>query len=243
MANRTKNLFIAVCVLLAATVAGADTKVVQNSHTDAVTIMNRSQPATDTQTTTWFGEGRMAAISENTCIVVRADQKKMYIIDHDTKSYSVLDLPLDFTSLLPPGMGAQMMQMMAIKATVQPTDEHRQIGEWKARRWNVTLTSQMMNTTNTVWATTDVDLDMEAAWNLSREVMKLQPGMQSAVDEMAKIEGFQVAMESVTQAMGNEVKSRTETVSITSETPPAGTYEPPAGYTVEEFDLASRMGQ
>jgi hypothetical protein len=69
----------------------------------------------------------------------------------------------------------------------------------------------------------------------------LQPGMASAVEELAKIDGFVVAQESVITMMGNDIKSSEQALSIEKATAPAGTYDPPEGYTEKPFDFMASM--
>jgi hypothetical protein len=235
-----RNVLIVIGLMLVASAGSADTKVEQITHTDAVQMMGQSQPATDTKTVTWFGKDMMAAISDDTTMIVRLDQKKAYVVDHSERTYSELDLPIDPAKLMPPGMAEQMAQFMKFDVTVTPTDEHKQIGEWRARRYNVDINGPMMQTTIVAWATTEVDIDISAAKEMSNQLLLLQPGMEPMARELMKIEGFQIASDTVTKAMGAEIGTSSKTLSIVKEDPPPGTYEVPAGYTLEKFEI--KMG-
>jgi hypothetical protein len=236
-----RNVLIVIGLMLVASAGSADTKVEQITHTDAVQMMGQSQPATDTKMVTWYGKDMMAAISDDTTMIVRLDQKKAYVVEHGEKSYSELDLPIDPAKLMPPGMAEQMAQFMKFDVTVTATDESKQIGEWQARRFNVDINGPMMQAKIVAWATTEIDIDISAAKEMSTQLLLLQPGMEPMAREMKKIEGFQIASESVTSAMGAEIKTNTKTLSIVKEDPPAGTYEVPAGYTHKEFQI--KMGR
>ena len=129
-------------VLLSAGIAAADIKVVKMTHQDGFTIMGQTQPPEDREQTSWIGNDRMYMDQGNTTTIVRLDLMKLYVIDHDTKSYHVLDLPIDLSKLIPPEM-QPMLAMMQFDVTVTPSDEQKKVGEWDARRYDMTMTSQM----------------------------------------------------------------------------------------------------
>jgi hypothetical protein len=165
----------------------------------------------------------------------------MYILNHAEKTYNVLDLPIDISKHLPEGMGAAMAQMMQFKASVTPTDETRTIEGWKTRRYDIALTSQMVQIEMAAWVTKDLDFDYKSAQRMMLETKSMQPGMTSAVEEMSKIDGFMVAQDIVSTMMGANVKSSEQVISIEEENSPAGTYDPPAGYSQEELDFTKLM--
>jgi hypothetical protein len=235
-----RSVLVAIGLVLVVSVGFGDTKVEQMTHTDAVQMMGRSQPATDTKTVTWFGKEMMAAANDENTMIIRLDRKKAYIVNHGDKTYSELDLPIDPAKLMPPGMAEQMAQFMNFDVTVTPTDEYKQIGEWRSRRYNVDINGPMMQTKIVAWATTEIDIDISAAKEMSNQLLLLQPGMDAMAKEMKKIEGFQIASESVTSAMGAEIGSSTKTLSVVKGDAPAGTYEVPAGYKLVKFEM--KMG-
>lgn len=219
----------------------ADTKIVAKDHTDAFTVMGKQQPARDNESVTWIGKDSMRVEHGSKVIIVRLDQKKMFIVDPAESSYTVLDLPLDMSQYMPPEMAKQMMAMMKFTATVTPTDETREIHGWKARRYNVTMSSPMMHNEMTVWATKDIHVDLSAYKDMAAQLQLMQPGMADVVKEMMKIDGVQVLSEGTTKMMGAEVGNRHEVVSVSEATPPAGSYEPPAGFKAKKFDFMEMM--
>ena len=104
------------------------------------------------------------------------------------------------------------------------------------------MKSSMMEMTSTVWATKDVDIDFDAARAMEAVMMTIQPGMADLAEEMAKIDGFQVAMEGSMGIMGNSVETTGKTVSIGEGTPEGG-YGPPKDYTKADFNPMSAMQQ
>jgi len=235
-----KTLAVLFVVLVSAGFAAADIKVVKMTHQDGFTIMGQTQPPEDREQTTWIGDNKMFMDQGSTVTIVRLDLMKLYVIDHDTKSYHVLDLPIDLSKLVPPEM-QPMLAMMQFEVTVTPSDEHKQVGEWNARRYDMTMTSQMFSMKSTLWATKVAGYDPTAFNDMYVHISSLQPGMGDAVKEMSKIEGLVVEQKGVMTMMGNEIGTSERTVSIEDMPAPAGTYDPPVGYTEKPFDFMARM--
>jgi hypothetical protein len=235
-----RTLIALFVVLLSTGIAAADIKVVKQTHQDGFTIMGQTQPPEDREQTTWIGNDRMYMDQGGTATIVRLDLMKLYVVDHDTKSYHVLDLPVDLSKLVPPEM-QPMLAMMQFEVTVTPTEESKQVGEWNARRYDMTMTSQMFSMKTTMWVTKVAGYNPEAFNSMYVHLNSLQPGMADAVKEMSKIEGLVVEQKGVLTMMGNEVGTAEKTISIDDMAAPAGTYEPPADYTEKPFDFMARM--
>jgi hypothetical protein len=241
-------LFCLLVTVLVTSGAFADTKVVQKTHTDGFSMMGQQQPAKDEENVMWLGDGRLRVDQTESSIIIRSDLKKMWVVQHSDKKYFELDLPIDASKLLPPEMAGQMQQMMSMMqftATVTPSEETKTVGQWKARRYDVTMSSAMVQMKMQVWATKEVSLDSAAFNTLYEQTKLLQLGMDQVVQEMRKIDGFQVASDGVMTMMKTEVKTSSRVVSIEDATAPANTYEPPAGYAKEQFDLfkMQKMGK
>jgi len=235
-----KTLAVLFVVLLSAGIVAADLKVVKQTHQDGFTIMGQTQPPEDREQTTWIGKEMMYMDQGGNATVVRVDLMKLYVIDHTTKTYHVLDLPVDLSTLVPPEM-QPMLAMMQFQVTVTPTDEHKQVGEWEARRYDMAMTSQMFSMKSTMWVTKVAGYDPEAFNSMYVHLNSLQPGMADAVKEMIKIDGLVVEQLGVMTMMGSEVGTSEKTISIENIDAPAGTYDPPAGYTEKPFDFMERM--
>ena len=235
-----KTLSVLFVLLISAGIAAADLKVIKQTHQDGFTIMGQTQPAEDKQQTTWIGTNMMYMDQGDNVTIVRLDTMKLYVVDHTTKTYHVLDLPVDLSTLVPPEM-QPMLAMMQFEVTVTPTDEHKQVGEWDARRYDMSMTSQMFSMKSTMWVTKVAGYDPEAFNSMYVHLNSLQPGMADAVKEMGKIDGLVVEQQGLMTMMGNEVGTSEKTISIDNMDAPAGTYDPPAGYTEKPFDFMARM--
>lgn len=237
-------LVMTLAVLLSAGFAGADYKVVQQHHQDGFSMMGQDQPAKDEEHVTWIGDGKLRMDQGASSTIVELDPGKMVIIDHGDKTYTSLDLPIDLESLLPPGMGEQMMAMMKFDVTVTPSEETKKIGEWTAKRYDLEMTSAMMTMRSVLWASTETPIDAKKYLELFSEVMSLQPGMESMMESMRRIDGYVVSREdSMSMKFMGEttVGSSNLVVSIDEVDPPTGTYTPPADYAREDFDFMAMM--
>jgi hypothetical protein len=245
MRQRAVVLWLGVIIAIAA-VARPDTKIVQTTHQDSFSMMGQTQPAKDEEQVLWIGADRMRLDSGTTSVLVRLDQKKMFLLDHEDKTASAVDLPIDLGAMLPPGMGEQMMQMMQFDVTVNPNGETRQIGQWQTTGYDLSMTSQMMSIQSTLWATTDLNVDFDAYYELYSQILTLQPGMKKMADELRQITGLVIEQEgTASMSMMGDTSFRTsqKTVSIDEITPSSGLYDVPSDYTSEPFDYMSFMQQ
>ena len=227
-------------VLLAAGIAAADINIVKKTHQDGFTIMGQTQPPEDREQTTWIGKDRMHMDQGANATIVRLDTMKLYVIDHTAQTYNVLDLPVDLSTLVPEEM-KPMLEMMQFEVTVTPFDEHKQVGEWKAQRYDMTMSSQMFTMKSTMWVTKVKGYDPESFNSMYVHLNSLQPGMADAIKEMQKMDGLVVEQKAVMTMMGNDVGTSEKAIAIEEVDAPAGTYDPPAGYTEEIFDFMKKM--
>jgi len=231
--------------LLAAT-AAADTKIVQETHQDAFTVMGQSQPASDVVRTVWLAGDRLRVDEGASTFIVRLDSSTLFVIDHDARTVSSVAIPVDGAALLPKGMAEQLRAMMQLKIDVVPTDETKKVGAWSARRWNMTMTSPMVTVESAMWATKDLDIDRDAYNRLSSQIIALQPGMEGLVEKLRTVEGFVVETQTVTRLGGateGGMKRSERTVSVETGEPPAGAYDPPSDYQQRPFDLLATLQQ
>jgi hypothetical protein len=230
-----RSLACLLVLVLAVTSAGADTKIVQNIHTGSV----MGQPAMDQTSTMWFAKDKLRTDSDTGSFIVRQDKEQLFFINHGDKSYSEIELPLDFSKILPEEM-AGMLESMQFTATVTPHEETRTIGEWKAHRYDVKMNNSMMEINQKLWVTKDLDFDYKVARDMASKLQSLQPGMTDMLEEFAKIDGFQIMMEGSMQIMGATVEMTMTTVSIETSGVPEGGYDVPEGYTLQPFNPMQR---
>lgn len=241
-----KRLAFALLILLLASPAfAADVLVRIKTHSDPIAIGGQSQPARDSVAEQWYGPGKTAQNSGEGGFIVDLGKNVAYMVNHRSKSYVPLTLPIDIVKILPPEVAAQA-PMMQMTATVSPTTETRTVGAWKCLGYDVTLTMMGMPMTMRVWASTDVpatllDFSAKVTPAFLQGQMRLT---DESMKEFAKIRGFQVATELTATVMGAQMRTTTEVVEIVEKPAPAGTFEPPAGYaqkaTLSMQDLQRR---
>ncbi len=242
--NLMKKALIVVCALSVAGLVSADTMIEKIQKTDEFTMMGQTQPAKEEATTTWIAADKMRQDQGSISVIMRMDSKKMYVVNHDNESYMEIELPIDMEKLMSsnPQM-QQMMQMMQMDAKVTKTDETKKIGPYDCRKYEMALTSQMMNMEQELWLTKDVEFDVAAYQAMASQMMKLQPGFAEMAEEMQKLDGVAITTQSRMKMMGSEMTMSEKVVNVEEKDAPAGTYQPPASYTGKPFDLMTMMQQ
>src|SRR5262245_17587987 len=108
----TLSLAGAFAVLLASPALCGDLMITKEKHTDAFSMMGHDQPAKDTKQVMWIGKDRIRVEEGDTVSIVRADLKKLFILDTKAKTVSTLDLPLDMKKYMPPEASGMFDQML-----------------------------------------------------------------------------------------------------------------------------------
>ncbi|HEV7669559.1 MAG TPA: hypothetical protein VGS22_13630 [Thermoanaerobaculia bacterium] len=111
-----------------------------------------------------------------------------------------------------------------------PTDETRKIGFWQAKRYQGRLASQLQSgRTRISWRLApDVKIDDRAY----RQLLLIET---PALAPLLENPGFPVLREKVTEGPDYEVKWSLAVKKIETREPPAGTYDPPAGYRLVDL--------
>ena len=136
-----------------------------------------------------------------------------------------------------------MMHAMEMTATVAPTDETKKINDWSTSCCNgAACRTHGHEDRLQVWASEDVEIDQDSFQEMTRALASLQPGAAAAAEELLKIDGVPVLVESRDQGMGGSTTDPEEMVSAATEAAPAGTYEVPEGYTEQEFNPMGQGG-
>jgi len=227
------SVFLSLLLVLSA-FAGADVYVKSKSHTDAMAVMGQSQPAKDETVEQWIGDDQFAYISSEMNSIIDLKKNIMYIINHQNKSYVETQLPLDISKLLPAEM-AQMAQMMKMTVTVTPNGQTKTIGQWKCTGYDANIQMMMMPMKMSIWASTDVPIDIEKFTKLYGNVLKVTMRLDDAgMQEMMKVKGYWIATETTGEMMGAKIRVTTEVVEITKKSPGASVYTVPAGYAKSE---------
>ena len=228
------SVFLSLLLVLSA-FAGADIYIKSKSHIDAFSAMGQNQPAKDETVEQWIGDDQFALISPEMNSIVDLKKNVMYLITHKDKTYIEAQLPLDLTKLLPAEMAQMMSQMMKMTVNVTPTGQTKTIGQWKCSGYDASIQMMMMPMKMSVWASTDVPIDMEKFSKIYGNVIKVTMQLDDAgMKEMMKIKGYWIATEMTREIMGAKMKTTTEVIEINKKSPDASVYTVPAGYTKKD---------
>jgi hypothetical protein len=208
-------------------------------HTDEMKMMGHTTPAQDVMTETWFGEQGMRFDDPDSAIIVRVDQKKLFVVNKKEKSFSAIDLPFDFKSLVGPEMASmmdQMMKMMAATVTVTPTDRSGEYAGYHCKWYKVDIKMNMMQMAMDSCNSENMPVDVDRYHSLRKMQAEMSMNSQWIKDLMDKLPGFAVRSETATTMMGKTFKSWQELRSVEEKGAPHGFYEPPAGFKEIKFD-------
>ena len=226
----------------------ADIFMKQKSHTDGFQLMGQSQPASEEIQDIWITQDKIRSDDSKQSVILRLDQNKMYMLNHEEKTYA--ELPLDFGEVLDSQMKEamegedmdaeqkeSMMKMMQgmseMKVTIKPTGETKKIGDWNCQKYIQTMETMMGPSTSEIWATEDLKMDHD----LYSKFMATMSGqgmfgniMTDMIKEMKKIKGVPVLTVSSVNMMGASIKSTQELIEFKEGTAPAGIFDLPKGY-------------
>jgi hypothetical protein len=212
-------------LFLLALPAAADTLLTIKSHVQGLTMAGPP----DGEIRIWVAGDRLRRDDgDASSTILRLDRNKLYLVNHQDRTYSELSLPLDLQKL-----AAASQDLLKTVVQVNPTNQTKKIRSWKARKVEVDVSNAAgLKLDATLWVSTDV----EAYAALNRMVVSLaalQPGGATLARQLEQIGGFPVVQEAEVELNGSRFKTREELVSVETRTAPAELYEPPAGYVKE----------
>jgi len=222
--KKTRRPIAALLALaLAGIPASGDTKIVMEEGTgiagDGAEMPEEMRQAFANQEPTtavyWFGTDRAARVGGGGGMISRLDRGESYFVSDQTKSYTVIELG-----------GSEDSSAAGGTAELVKTDETRKIGSWNTVRYDMTLEIAGDEPTEiTLWVSDEVDVDL-SAYHAIIEASAAQTGFDWML-RFLEVDGFPVRQEF---RMG-PIESWQQVVSISEESAPNGTYEPPTGFT------------
>ncbi|MSR63076.1 MAG: hypothetical protein EXS08_11600 [Planctomycetes bacterium] len=234
---------LALVVLLTGPALCGDLVITKKKHVDAQETPNGLQPAKDTTEVLWLGAERMRVEEGDALTLVRLDLKKLYRIDAKAKSYSVVELPFDAKKYLPEDMAPMLEQLSAqFQVTVTPTTETKKIQSWEATRHTMTMrVGGHGGAQQELWVVKGLGVERAGSREMFAALGVGSPFEAVIAAAMAQLDGLAVLVERTRRALGGEVHSREEVVSIEEREPAAGFYELPAGLTETPFDPLAEL--
>lgn len=234
----TVRLLTLLGVLVLVPFAMAGVYLEQVVKSDPVTVMGKTQPARETVQKIFLADDRMASEnSDGMSVIVRLDQKKIYFINTQGKSYQVSDLPLKF----PPEM-QQMMAAFQFTTDIQKTGNRKQVGAYNCEEVVMTLKG-FMNFTIRMWCTGDIRMPFDKYYAMSAEMVAYSPAIKQMMEKMRSLGNlYAVEQEMTGEVMGTKTRSVTKLVNFDANASiPADKFNPPANFKQEPLDFQKMM--
>ncbi len=209
-------------------------------------MAGQKQPAKDSQVKIWVSGDKLRRDDDEQSMILRLDTGRLYLVNHESKTYSEIPVPIDLRKMMPKGseaMADQIADGMKLTVQVTPKTETRKVNQWTAKRYDVAIQSAMgMKISSTLWVSKEIDSYLPMN-KLSATLASLQPGSAAWASELEKIDGYPVLQESSIDALGAKFGTREELLAAEVKDAPAGTFEPPAGYTAQPYNPIAGMSR
>jgi hypothetical protein len=243
-----KRLLVALLIAAVGSIASlgsTDSLLTVKSHADAFELKGEAQPPKDTEVRIWVAGDRIRRDEGDTSMILRLDRNKLFLLHHPEKTYNELTLPVDFVRLMPKGkeeLGQTWARQMRLTVKVTPGGETKKINGWSAQRVQMDITSAMgMKIGTTLWVSKDIASYAELN-KLTASLAALQPGAADWSQKLGQLEGFPIVKEDDVDALGAHFRTREQLIAVETKVPPAGIYDPPAGYKAEPFNPLEEAG-
>lgn len=232
--------------------AGADTYIKSVTETEAMEIAGQQRPAMTDTMEVWMSSQRAVTIlGGGQKFIVDAEDQTLTLVRPDRQAYTQIpagDLGVMLDSAAAAAIDSleaheedeiadtlrqRLGQIMGnITYEVTATDSTKQIDQWQARKYVVTMNMGMGATvTSEVWATDEVDIDWGMYRAMMLRTMAFMPNAEELWEESQKLEGLTVRANVTTEMMGMEMTAVQRLLEVdTDREPPAGVYEVPEGY-------------
>jgi hypothetical protein len=232
-------MFMYLAILISCQILYADSCIKEKSHTNSYYYGGVTEPAEDGEREIWIGEKKLCTIRNNWKIVLDIEQNVMFIVNRRDSSYVESSLPFEWSKVVSKEL-VGTLKIFETKGSVKQTGKKKKIGKWDCQEYEVNSYimyqgSKVNETDSKIWASTDVLLDVDNFTRLIRIMRKFANYDSSFIDQLGKIEGYQVSLESLFYPKGFSVPSNQKVMEVMEIEPPTGTYEVPAGYSKKEY--------
>ncbi|MBK7876956.1 MAG: DUF4412 domain-containing protein [Planctomycetes bacterium] len=239
-----KLLHAALLTFVLAAPAAADVLLTKSVHTDEFTTPNGVQPAKTESQLVWLAKDKVRAEMGPVTYVVRLDQRKLFLLRPAEKTFSAIDLPVNLAAHVPKSDETKFEQMksrLALSALVTPTEETERVKGWAAKKYKVQTSILDTPSDETIWTTKDIEVDWTSFWDAQAALRSLQPGSETLILEMRKLDGIVVKADRTRTTAAGKLHSLEELVSAERKEAPEGTYEVPKDYTEKPFDPIAEL--
>ncbi len=241
--NRNVSIILLILLISATTLFAQDFFIKQKVHTDAHTIMGQQQPARDEIQTIWVTDTKLAILGEQHSVIMDFNKKTVTNINHQEKSYTVMNLDQQAPESEEDAQMQQMMESMMgdIQITVTPTSEQKVINDRKCKKYEQSMTVMGSEVKSDIWTAPELKPPVSHYNKLHYAAYLMMPGVKSHIDklqaEFKKIDGMVVKSETIRNMMGQKVKSWSELIEYGEKDAPASAFQVPSGYTEKEHPM------
>jgi len=182
--------------------------------------------------------------------ILRTDLGKLFVLNHQTKVCSAVDLPIKLEAYIPEGsqdVAPKAMEILTSDMKLTDTGEVRTLGSWPARRWRANVVFPFLGSSDEYdfWVSTAPDLDPRSYKELMTSIYALDPRIRDWIDEILALEGVVIRSEARKgSGQSLRINTTTELLSIREEEIDSKHYEVPEGYNQVpfRFDMAIQGG-
>lgn len=225
--------------LFMVTVCGhADVCVKLESHTDSYYYGGVTYPEENEVWEAWIGDNKFVYISEHRSVIVDLIRSTLSFINHLDSTYAEATLPFHWPNLVSEEMAGRL-NMYRTTGTVEESKEKKTVGRWVCKRYDVNswipyAGGRYDEKEIALWITQDTPLDLNMYKQIRTVLRQLRNYDENLVSELGKIEGFQIASETITYVKGFGYQSTERVTDMSEKDPPADIYSVPSGYTKKE---------
>jgi hypothetical protein len=233
-------LFTISFLLLSPIHTRGDIYIKKIKHTNPVTVMDQTQPAKNEEGTNWIAKNKFRIDEGNkSTIIIRLDLKKIFIINHQEKTYSETGLPVELAKILSPTT-KKIVDEIVTSVNVIDTGEVQKIRKWMCKKYLIQIDADFMgmniSITQELWITEKIGGKLKHYNKFQKEILALNPLIKPSIEKINKIEGFPVLINISMKMMDSEVKTREEVISVEKKKAPPGTYDLPRGYKKSDYN-------
>ena len=242
------RLFLCIC-LSSLPVSGVEADVVL--EVDERTVMVQTavgkETVETTESTVFVGPERARVDRGEQTMILREDLAILWIIDHPSRTYQEIDLPVELEAYVPEesrSAAAQLLALLTANTEVERSGEMEQVGPWNVQRWQAHVIFPLAGSADEYdfWLTADLDYDMGAYEALLRAVNGLDPKTRSWYGKIVDLDGIVVRSEA-RKGLGQSLRvtATSELETVTEKEVPEAFYEVPGGYRQVPFRFEARL--
>lgn len=233
-----KTVFIAHVILILGSIAFADICIKEEVWREEYSEGKKIGSEKEGTNELWIGKSRVSYSVPGNTLIVDLDKNQFVFIHHKSKTYVEATLPLDMTNVLSERLQARF-RTQKTTGTVKETGETMKIMEKECKAYEVNMQElvgsvAVRDSVITVWATTDLSFDWKGMDTLMENLRKIHNRDEKLRNELKKIKGIQMLLESAAEEGGAALKYVEKVVEMSEKEPPPSVYSVPPGYEKRE---------